>query len=197
LGTYYVVEVTTPSGYSNDTGLNANKTAAATSNGTCDGTPSVTVTFTDTPLSKITVTFGRFGTQTETNASIVCKAGNTVLSASPSEQGQGDSFAISSYTAASPTVITLPANSIDTTKNAVNTTIPVQITGVTGGTPSINGAFTATVKSASTISIPVNVTANTGTGGSVNVLDDTSELFGDGTTGLVPGTYTCTVIIDP
>jgi hypothetical protein len=29
------------------------------------------------------------------------------------------------------------------------------------------------------------------------VLDDTDELFGNGTSGLTPGTYTCTVVIDP
>jgi len=199
-GSYSVQETTPKSGYgiddstSHSVTVGTNTTCAAAS--TSVDTSNNTLNFTDTPLSKITVTFARFGTQTETNASIVCKNGNTVLSASPSEQGQGDSFAIQSYTAADPTMITLPANSIDLTKNAVGSTIPVQITGVTGGTPSINGAFTATVTSASTISIPVAVTT-AGTGGTVNVLDDLSELFGNGTSGLGPGTYTCTVIIDP
>jgi hypothetical protein len=52
LATYYVVEVTAPSGYSNDSGLDANKQADATSNATCGGTP-VVVNFTDTPLTDL------------------------------------------------------------------------------------------------------------------------------------------------
>ena len=44
---------------------------------------------------------------------------------------------------------------------------------------------------------PASPVTVAGTQGTVSALDDTSETFGNGTSGLTPGTYTCTVIVDP
>jgi hypothetical protein len=121
-GAYKVNETGAPAGYGIGTSGEQTVTVVTGTNCTTNKPGSgATATFTDPPLSKIEVKFFRVGTQTETSASIVCKdAGNTVIPASPNEEGSPD-----------------PA------------------------------------------------------------FDDTDETFGNGTSTLVPGTYTCTVVIDP
>jgi hypothetical protein len=73
----------------------------------------------------------------------------------------------------------------------------VQITG-SNSIPAINGTFTVTVLSATTFSIPVDLSGGTaGTAGAVVAFDDADETFGNGTTGLAPGLYSCTINVDP
>jgi hypothetical protein len=68
-GSYYVHESSAPTGYSGA----ADQTASISTNSTCASSP-VTKTFTDTPLSKITVSFESLGAGNPTSATIVCTA---------------------------------------------------------------------------------------------------------------------------
>jgi hypothetical protein len=91
LGSYTVTETGAPSGYAiDDTDPNTagNQTTKSVTVGGGDTCASKTVTFTDTPLSKIQVKYFRQGTQTETKASIVCASGSTI--AADSENGDAD-----------------------------------------------------------------------------------------------------------
>ena len=66
---------------------------------------------------------------------------------------------ITSASVANPTVITTATHGLTTGDTVI-------ITGITGSTPAINGAYVVTVLSTTTFTIPVNVTV-AGTGGSV------------------------------
>lgn len=189
-GHYFVKEVTPPTGYqiddttSHDVNVDNNASCAdATYVGESIG-------FTDTPLSTIGVTFTSQAGAGVTRASIVCSVtGGGTLTASPTEQGGVDSVAITSNTAANPTVVTTAS------AHGLVTGAKVLISG-SNSTPSINGIWTVTVPvgSTTTFSIPKDLTGGTaGTAGTVSVLDDTNESF----TNLVPGSYTCVVFVDP
>jgi uncharacterized surface anchored protein len=82
--TYTVNETGAPSGYAiddTDSGTAGNQTSKSVSVSGGDTCTSKSVTFTDTPLSKIQVKYFRQGTQTETAASIVCAQGATTVAA--------------------------------------------------------------------------------------------------------------------
>jgi hypothetical protein len=184
-GTYTVTETSAPTGYLRDTGSHD---VTVGSSDTCSNKQ---LSITDTPLTKITVTATPVATGA-THSSIVCKNGNTVLSAQPSESGQQDAaFTITGISAASPTQLTL---STALTSVSAGDKLHVIISG--SSTSAINGAWVATVVDSTHVTIPVAV-ATAGNDGSLSVFDDPTETFGDGTTGLAPGTYTCTVVVDP
>ncbi len=125
-----------------------------------------------------------------TAASIVCADSTPATVAANSENGAADpALTITGNTAANPTVVTT------STPHGLTTGAVVNISG-SNSTPSIDGSFPVTVLSPTTFSIPVNVTA-AGTAGTASPLDDTDEVFGDGVSTLKPGTYTCTIVIDP
>jgi Prealbumin-like fold domain len=180
-GTYTVTETAAPSGYriDNGSGVAANVNAA----GSCPSSPTVTKSFTDTPLSQIEVKF------TSLAGTGVTKAGISCTAAVNSEQGIAES-SITSISAANPAVVTTSS------AHGLSTGQKVGIFG-SDSTPSIDGVRTVTVIDSTHFSVPVNVTT-AGTKGTVVPLDDSDEVFGNATTNqLVPGTYTCTVVVDP
>lgn len=88
-GDYVVTETGAPTGYAidDDTG----HTVTVDNNATCDDDPygGETISFSDTPLSEIGVTFTSLAGAGVTNASIVCKQGATTVDA-VSENGDDD-----------------------------------------------------------------------------------------------------------
>lgn len=77
LGVYHVAETAAPIGYQiNST---AAQTATLTGDSTCAGTP-VTATFSDSPLSNLTLTFHSLAGNGVTNATVVCTGAGTVAS---------------------------------------------------------------------------------------------------------------------
>ena len=58
-----------------------------------------------------------------------------------------------------------------------------------------NGVTTAHIECADSNGNPVDPNAENGAADPA--FDDTDETYGNGTSGLVPGTYTCTIVIDP
>jgi hypothetical protein len=136
------------------------------------------------PLSKFQIKF--FDLTGFTDAAIDCSNATEV-----SENGGGDTLTITGNTAANPTVVTTSA------AHDLVTGAKVQITG-SNSIPAINGTFTVTVLNATTFSIPVDLSGGTaGNAGTVVAFDDTDETFGNGTTGLAPGLYSCTINVDP
>ena len=140
------------------------------------------IVFKNVPLSKFQIKF--FDLTGFTDAAIDCSNANEV-----SENGGADTLTITGNTAANPTVVTTSGahDLVDGAK--------VQITG-SNSTPLIDGTFVVDALTANTFTIPVNVTA-AGNAGTVVAFDDTDETFGNGTTGLVPGLYSCTINVDP
>jgi len=183
-GNYYVKETSAPTGYQIDD--TSSRLVTVDSNATCADNPFVgeETAFTNTPLSTIGVTFTSQAGAGVTRASIVC-AGTGGTIPAESENGGVDSVALTTNTAANPTVITTAS------AHGLITGAKVLISG-SNSTPSIDGIHTVTVLSATTFSIPVDVTS-AGSAGTVTALDDTNESFED----LVPGTYTCTIFVDP
>jgi hypothetical protein len=182
-GNYDVTETEAPTGYKIDDP--ATRTIAVNNNATCaeatyggESSP-----FTDTPLSKFQVIFTSLAGAGVTRANIDCSVPEVA------ENGAPDSLSISGNTAASPTVVTT------STAHGLAVGAKVKISG-SNSTPSINGVYTVTVLSTTTFSVPVNVTV-AGTAGTVSPYDDTNETFGNTTSTLVPGSYTCTIDIDP
>jgi len=142
------------------------------------------IVFKNVPLSKFQIKF--FDLTGFTDAAIDCSNATEV-----SENGGGDTLTITGNTAANPTVVTTSA------AHDLVTGAKVQITG-SNSIPAINGTFTVTVLNATTFSIPVDLSGGTaGNAGTVVAFDDTDETFGNGTTGLAPGLYSCTINVDP
>ena len=184
---YWVTETAAPTGYQIDDTTNHKVTVD--NNATCADATYVgeSISFTDTPLSDIGVTFNSQAGAGVTRASIVCAVtGGSTLNA-VSENGGVDSVALTANTAANPSVVTTAS------PHGLVTGAKVLISG-SNSSPSINGISTVTVLSATTFSIPKDLSAGTaGTAGTVSAMDDTNESF----TNLVPGSYTCTVFVDP
>jgi hypothetical protein len=144
------------------------------------------IVFKNVPLSKFQIKF--FDLTGFTDAAIDCSNATEV-----SENGGADTLTITGNTAANPTVVTTSA------AHDLVTGAKVQITG-SNSSPLINGTFTVTFVSPTAFSIPVNLsggTAGTNPAGTVVAFDDTDETFGNGTTTLVPGLYSCTINVDP
>jgi hypothetical protein len=194
-GTDYTIQETgAPSGYKIDD-PDVSLPFAVDNNATCADATYVgegPFTYTDTPLSTIQVKVTSLAQSgTGTHSSIVCSSG-----AANTENGQQDAaFSITSNNVANPTVVTLAAATPLSNVNPGDK-LRVAVAGVAGSVPTINGTWTATVVDSTHVTLPVNVTTG-GSGGSMVVYDDTDETFGNGSTGLIPGTYTCTVVIDP
>jgi hypothetical protein len=140
------------------------------------------IVFKNVPLSKFQIKF--LDLTGFTDAAIDCSNATEV-----SENGGADALTITGNTAANPTVVTTSA------AHGLVTGAKVQITG-SNSIPTINGTFTVTVIDATRFSIPVNVTT-AGNSGTLVAFDDTDETFGNGTTTLVPGLYSCTINVDP
>ena len=186
-GAYTITETAAPTNYVKD-GTPKSKTVDSSS--TCAGTPTDAGDFINIPLSQIEVKFTSLAGANVTAASIVCADSTPATVGANSENGAADpALTITSNTAANPTVVTT------STPHGLTTGAVVNISG-SNSTPSIDGSFPVTVLSPTTFSIPVNVTA-AGTAGTASPLDDTDEVFGDGVSTLKPGTYTCTIVIDP
>jgi hypothetical protein len=182
-GDYKVQETSAPTGYKiNDA---TEHTVTVDNNAKCTDDPygGEAIAFDDTPLSTIEVKFTSLAGAGVTNSNIVCSVDAN------SENGGADSDSITSNSAANPTVVTTSA------AHGLSNGAKVSITG-SNSTPSIDGIWTVSGVTSTTFTIPVNVTA-AGSSGTVTAFDDTDETFGNGTSGLVPGTYTCTVVIDP
>ncbi len=144
------------------------------------------IVFKNVPLSKFQIKF--FDLTGFTDSAIDCSNATEV-----SENGGADSLTITSITATNPTVVTTSA------AHDLLTGAKVQITG-SNSIPDVDGTFTVTFVSSTEFSIPVDLsggTAGTNPAGTVVAFDDTDETFGNGTSGLVPGLYSCTINVDP
>ncbi len=175
--TYTITETAAPANYVKD-GTPKTGVVVSTSS-TCAGTPTDAGDFINIPLSQVQVIFTSLAGVGVTKAQIVCNV------PANSENGAVDALTISSNTAANPTVVTTSA------AHGLSDGDVVQITG----SVDIDGTFIVDVLTATTFSIPVS--SGGGATGTVKPLDDTNETFGNGTTTLLPGTYTCTIEIDP
>ncbi len=187
-----VTETAAPANYVKD---GTSRTVTLTTSSTCASGPtdlgsagSPTGDFINIPLSQIRVIFTSLGGANVTKASIVCADSTPATVPANSENGDPE-LAITGNTAANPTVVTTSA-----AHGLIDGDV-VQIIG-SNSTPSIDGTFIVDELTPTTFSIPVNVTV-AGSAGTVKPFDDTDETFGNGTTTLLPGTYTCTVVIDP
>jgi len=181
-GDYVVTETAAPTGYLIDDP--AGRTITVDNNALCSDTTFVgeTTSFTNTPLSTIRVQFTSLAGANVTRANISC-------SVPPVTENGAPVSIILSNSAANPTVVTTFS------AHGLTSGTKVKITA-SGSTPSIDGLHTVTVLSPTTFSVPVNVTV-AGSLGFVSPYDDTDETFGNTTTTLVPGVYTCTIDIDP
>jgi hypothetical protein len=167
-----------------------------TAAGDCSSSTSASVTlgFTDTPLTTLDVSVTPVVAEA-THSNIVCTDGtNTLTAQSPNaENGQADTFHISAIS----TGTTTSTLTLSTPLSVSSGTLRVGVSS-SNSSPSINGNYTATVTGTTTLTIPLSAAVTgAGTSGTLTVFDDTHETFGNGTTSLTPGTYTCTVIIDP
>jgi hypothetical protein len=194
-GQYYVFESAAPSGYKIDS--TANQSANVQTAGDCSSSTSAsnTLGFTDTPLTTLDVSVTSVAAGA-THSNIVCadSSNNALTAQSPNaENGQADTFHISAIS----TGTTTSTLTLSTSLGVSTGTLRVGVSG-SNSTPGINGNYTATVTNATTLTIPLSAPVTVaGTSGTLTVFDDTHETFGNGTTSLTPGTYTCTVIIDP
>lgn len=181
IGTGSTPTITTTSNHLLTTGQFINLSGSQTSPN-IDGAYQVTVTgattFTISLLSPVitgstsgTVKFSYYSTyaaQPGANLQTVLNTVSAQLNTEPNMLFKNNTSTIVSNSIANPTVIDL--------SSAHNLGQPgtkriIEITGVTGSSPSINGTWTATIVDATHVSIPVNVTAG-GTGGTLQSLDD-------------------------
>jgi hypothetical protein len=199
-GDYKINETSAPSGYGastsgEQTGTVVNGTNCTSSaNGANYPTVANSAVFTDPPLSTIDVSVAPV-TAGATHSSVVCAKGGTNVPAQ-TENGQVDSVGITNIT----TGTTSSTVTLGSALSGVNTgdTLYVQISGSNVVPSATNDYYVATVVNTTHLTIPLSAPVTTaGTNGTLSIFDDTHETFGDGTSGLIPGTYVCTVVIDP